>query len=1551
MIPRPPLHAAIVGFFPHLLLLTLLSLAGRDAASDTASNSTLVSADGRYAVFWSAASNLVNGDSNGAADVFRHDVKRGEARLLSANEAGAPGNGASRHPSLSADGRWVAFESEATDLVSGDGNGVSDIFLHDGRTHRTRRVSLSSSGGEANGRSYGATLSGNGRFLAFVSEASNLVEGDGNGAADVFLHDTRTGHSRRISVASSGSEAGGASGSPAISADGRWVAFVSAAANLADDDRNGSADVFVHDRKTGRTRRVSLGGAGEANGYSDSPAISAGGRWVAFASSATNLVESDGNDRPDVFLRDLRNGKTRRISLAGDGTEAAGASFRPSLSRSGRHLAFLSDAPNLVPGDKNGHADVFVYDRKTSHIRRVSVASGGGEGDGDSFDPSLSPSGRHAVFGSLAANLVEHDGNDSADLFLHDGRTRTTRRLSLGQDRTESEAAAYGRAHLPLPAPPVADFGANPSRGGIPLDVGFTDRSGGEISNRLWDFGDGQTSTEAAPAHRYAAAGSYTVSLLVTGPGGSATRTRAGYIVASSGPAPPEPPSSGLTTVRLSAGSGGSAPFVFGQAFKRGAVPAGQTLAGVQLTIKNTWPDGSAKLGIVAGVATVAAGTPRPVGLQLGQPPQGTALTTADLRATAITASVEAGGLGSASWSGADWDAPFRSWVGGPLMSSWIYRKPVAGDAHLVAWLEVRLWSTGAVEVLPWIENGYLDVAGATSKSATYGFLLGGTERFSAAIDLKHHQRTPLLSGTALSHWLAGDPGLTIRHDPAYLMATELVPTYRARVGADSSRLAALPTGFAPLQQGSFDYDGDDMRSTGYQTAIGLLPEHDVLYLTADAAEAERTYGAVVRNGYGAGRYGIHYRDEASNRPLRFSAHPTLTIREGQGFHDAGGSTTSSYTPQAGGGNPPIWDCAHSPSVGYLAYLITGRWYFLEETQFAATANYLGKSDNAAMRDGSKGLVQTAVQAWQTRAAAWQWRSLAQALTATPDDDELRGEYIASAEANIDHYHGRYVAQPHNGWGLILPGETYDNSLDRVAFWQQDFVTAAFGYSLAMDLPVSSTAKARLAEFFAWKSQSAVKRLGTSSGWWYVNAVPYNGIVSSGASEASYAGGSGNWLGEAAAYGATYTPPPAWLGSTEGSLAGEIMPGERSYWGNLTTALAYAVRFGVPGALEGYRRIAEASNWTALRNAFDVHPVWSVAPASGEYPAWRSGAALNEWIAIPGTEGAGGAAIDPWGAFAVDHSDSALYIAASGGHADSADNRVVRLKLEADAPAWEVLQAPSAGVVANAAYYTDPDGPGSRHLYHAIEVVPQLGGAGKIVLVGARARYSDAGDNYTVDSFDLATGHWDPAGTWPDTLSGRFGAVQDRRNGNIWTSGLALWNRATGAVTQAVDDRIGMRWPLAFDSRRARIFGLQWGDGQGYGTPGVRAGLIDPDSGTQTPIGFQPSAAYDQFQADEPAYAAMDYDAENDRFLFFVGAEFDQTTQVALAMNRIYVITPNGSATWDMSLLPMGPGSLTPTGVPDAGSGINGRFRYVPRLRGFAMLPRAEAPVSFLPVR
>jgi Tol biopolymer transport system component len=399
---------------------------------DDLSGYPTINADGRYVAFHSYATNLVPGDTNRTDDVFVRDRVAGVTKRVSVDSAGQEALGGSLFPSMSADGRFVAFESYAANLVPDDRNVQLDIFVHDRLTGSTERVNVSTAGGETDDVSRGAKLSADGRFVAFESSASNLDEDDNTARCetmigddfvfdlncnDVFVHDRSADATERVSVDPTGGQAHGNSENAAISGEGRFVAFDSDAPDLVLGDTDACAgrfgsrrncrDVFVRDRVTGITERVSVSSSGrEGNGDSFRPTISADGRFVAFLSYANTLVPDDPTDTLTLkaFLHDRLTGRTQR---------APGAS---SLSADGRYLVFDS-------------ADIFALDRASGQTRLVSRDAGGNPGSAFSFDPTISADGQSVAFTSAAENLAapfgdETDAGSRDDIFVATGCTQ-----------------------------------------------------------------------------------------------------------------------------------------------------------------------------------------------------------------------------------------------------------------------------------------------------------------------------------------------------------------------------------------------------------------------------------------------------------------------------------------------------------------------------------------------------------------------------------------------------------------------------------------------------------------------------------------------------------------------------------------------------------------------------------------------------------------------------------------------------------------------------------------------------------------------------------------------------------------------------------------------------------------------------------------------------------------------------------------------------------------------------------------------------------------------
>jgi Tol biopolymer transport system component len=381
-----------------------------------------VSASGRYVAFSSDSSNLVPGGTANR-DVFVRDRVAGTTERVSVASDGTPGQGPSFYPSISADGRYVVFQSDAGNLVASDSNSATDIFLRDRTAGVTTLVSVSTAGVQGDKQSVTPSISADGRYVTFTSLADNLVPNDTNNDRDVFVRDLVTGTTELVSQSTAGALGNGPSGGfgagPArISAGGRYVVFGSFASNLVAGDTNNADDIFLHDRVAGTTERVSVTTSGtEGNNHSTYGSVSDDGRYVAFFSAANNLVTGDANMTSDIFLRDRLMSTTTRISVGPSGVEANGASGFPVISGDGSAVAFESLATNLVSGDTNGASDVFVYHAAGLSIDRVSVPDGGGESNSPSTGASITSAGDLVAFQSDATNLVANDGNGVTDVF------------------------------------------------------------------------------------------------------------------------------------------------------------------------------------------------------------------------------------------------------------------------------------------------------------------------------------------------------------------------------------------------------------------------------------------------------------------------------------------------------------------------------------------------------------------------------------------------------------------------------------------------------------------------------------------------------------------------------------------------------------------------------------------------------------------------------------------------------------------------------------------------------------------------------------------------------------------------------------------------------------------------------------------------------------------------------------------------------------------------------------------------------------------------------
>ena len=404
-----------------------VSVASGGIESHGHATSPAISADGRYVTFASTAPDLVPDDTNATEDVFVHDRQSGATTRVNVASDGTQANGDAfgPNPDVSGDGRFVVFASIATNLVPGDTNDQQDIFVRDSQAATTTRISLAADGTQLDRRSDRPVISADGRFVAFQSSAATVVAGDTNEAEDVFVHDRQSGATTLVSAPFEAQVLPPiptrpiGSGNAAISDDGRYVSFRSDNPNIVRDDTNRVSDVFVRDLQTNTTTRVSVNNDGTQRTIaSQSPSISADGRYVAFTTREPGGGLQEIPSALHVWVHDRQTPSTTRASVSSFGNPAIADSDDPSISGDGRYVTFVSTADNLVNGDTNGTADVFRHDRQRAITTRESVATDGSQADRVSDAPSLSGTGGQLAFVSGATNLVSGDGNNAVDVFV-----------------------------------------------------------------------------------------------------------------------------------------------------------------------------------------------------------------------------------------------------------------------------------------------------------------------------------------------------------------------------------------------------------------------------------------------------------------------------------------------------------------------------------------------------------------------------------------------------------------------------------------------------------------------------------------------------------------------------------------------------------------------------------------------------------------------------------------------------------------------------------------------------------------------------------------------------------------------------------------------------------------------------------------------------------------------------------------------------------------------------------------------------------------------------
>lgn len=394
---------------------------GVDGQANAGSLYPEISADGVFITFQSGASNLVEDDTNEGPDCFLYNRTTDETTRISVSSSGAQAIDGGLEPVISLDNRYITYYSFANELVPGDKNGAADIFLYHIPSEVTSRVTQTPEGGDPNGGSRYPVLDYFGEHIAYESSATNLVAGDLNGARDVFVLDRGTGVTMRVSTSASGVEGNGDSTDAFISPDGRYVAFESLADNLVVGDSNGVCDVFVKDIQTGAIYLASVSSTGEqGNDGSQNGSISDQGLRVAFSSNASNLVAADANGYEDLFVYDVTTGLTERVNVSTEDVQGHIGAYEVILSPDGGFAVFFSAASNHVLGDTNSQLDIFVRDIDAGTTERVSVGSLGEQGFGECLYPAISDGGRFITFDSASDNLILGDENMERDIFVID---------------------------------------------------------------------------------------------------------------------------------------------------------------------------------------------------------------------------------------------------------------------------------------------------------------------------------------------------------------------------------------------------------------------------------------------------------------------------------------------------------------------------------------------------------------------------------------------------------------------------------------------------------------------------------------------------------------------------------------------------------------------------------------------------------------------------------------------------------------------------------------------------------------------------------------------------------------------------------------------------------------------------------------------------------------------------------------------------------------------------------------------------------------------------
>jgi hypothetical protein len=667
-----------------------------------------------------------------------------------------------------------------------------------------------------------------------------------------------------------------------------------------------------------------------------------------------------------------------------------------------------------------------------------------------------------------------------------------------------------------------------------------------------------------------------------------------------------------ITTVGItSAATSGTYAFTFGHPFKQGDVPAGYSVTSdivdFQCDPKNYWPDGSLCFAVFSGIASFTQNVERVITLKLGNYTDDIELVEGDLSALnpdininfgATYGNVSLSSLMGQTSTGRTVSGKIRNWLTGPVCSEFQYYGKAPNDDHLAGWMYVRIYRNGAIWWCPITENGWFRLASPGDRSYTLTFSGNSTNRYTGAIVHKHHTRW------GAEYWYGTDPQITVKHNRDYLLSTKLIPPYDTGVGAaDASVLNALTqTNVTPFHRGAYS---SDMPSGGDDDAIGPLMQMHALHIT-NSCDA-RTYKATIAHSYKHGRYPIHYREEnaaavSHMQPVNLnqSIHYALSVNDSHSGiqFNAGNGTPTPAPTSAGFAQDEIWDVAHHPCPSYLAYLLTGNYFHLEETQFTAMICMLHLGSSRGGANLNYGQV-------QARAVAWGTRAMATAARVTPDSDTaMVTQYVTGLANKINSLLTTYSSPPYqNNLGVIhLTGidlwASGNGRVDEPIAWQHHWISACFGWTSDMGLPFTAPQSANLVSLRNLSYAMPVGlRGGNDTTKWCARTMGQYSLPVGTPEVYPPTTWYPNWGAAFTAVNGTPNTNCADGGAiSDGSAFAGVWHGGYNQQGSM--ALVMAIEHDYEGAQEAYDRIRGYSNYTTLMSGAKNQPKWVMAPRS-----------------------------------------------------------------------------------------------------------------------------------------------------------------------------------------------------------------------------------------------------------------------------------------------------------------------------------------------------------------